>query len=361
MRVERNFVLTIKLRDGQRQRGFQPGDAERGALEFDLLFVDGVRGMIGSDGVHGAVGKRDDNRFAVSRGTQRRVHLKVRVVFADILVQKREMVRRNFAGHSGFCALAAAHGLEGVSSGEMGHVQARFANLLGERDIAVDDARFGRRRHAAQAQPKAGGPEVHRTVLGESRVLCVLHHGKIQFRAQTQSHAHDFVVEDRLSIVGDGNCSSALQRLKVGEGLSLAAKRGGGDGKNVDHGCAFGTAQPSDPFRSVNHWRRVGHGADRGEPAGSSGGSTAGDSLFVILTGLTQMDVQVDETRRNDEAARVELFVGAAADFIRQSDLSHAAIPQEDVHGRVDLRPRIDQVAAFDQQARGFAFLVLSG
>jgi hypothetical protein len=36
---QRNSVVAMQFRDGQRQRGFQAGDAEGGALEFDLLFV----------------------------------------------------------------------------------------------------------------------------------------------------------------------------------------------------------------------------------------------------------------------------------------------------------------------------------
>jgi len=44
------------------------------------------------------------------------------------------------------------------------------------------------------------------------------------------------------------------------------------------------------------------------------------------LSRLAQVDMQVDESRGDDQAARVESFVGAAADFICRRDFSHAAV-----------------------------------
>src|ERR1700733_5693426 len=136
---ERDFFFGVKFGNGQGQRGFQAGDAEAGALELDLLFVGSVGGVVGGDGVDGAVGERNQNRFAVGGGAQRRVHLEVGVVFADVFIDQSEVVRRDFAGDAGVGALAAAHGLERVGSGKMRDVQARFVNLLGERDVALDD------------------------------------------------------------------------------------------------------------------------------------------------------------------------------------------------------------------------------
>ena len=89
-------MLAVKLRDRQCQRSFESGDAEGRALELDFFFVRGVRSVVGGDGVHGAVGQRDQNRFTVRGRTQWRVHLEIRVVLAHILVEQREVVRRHF-------------------------------------------------------------------------------------------------------------------------------------------------------------------------------------------------------------------------------------------------------------------------
>ena len=61
------------------------------------------------------------------------------------------------------------------------------------------------------------------------------------------------------------------------------------------------------------------------------------------------MDVEIDESRRDDQATGVEDFIGAAADFVRGCDLSHVTIPQKHIHGRVDLCGWIDDAPAFDQ------------
>ena len=96
-------------------------------------------------------------------------------------------------------------------------VQARFANLLRESNVAIHDARFSSRRHSTQPETKAGGAFVHGSVFGEARILGMLHHRQVQFSAESQRRAHDFVFEDRLAVVGNGNCAGALQCGKVGE------------------------------------------------------------------------------------------------------------------------------------------------
>jgi hypothetical protein len=68
------------------------------------------------------------------------------------------------------------------------------------------------------------------------------------------------------------------------------------------------------------------------------------------LSRLAQVDVKVDEAGGDDQAAGVEFFVRATANFIGRSHFRYAAIAQEDVHGRVDLFGWIDDVAAFDQE-----------
>src|ERR1700693_6232556 len=120
---QRNILLAVKLGDGQRQRGFQSRDAKRGGLELDLLFVGRMRGVVGGNGVHGAVGQGDQNSLAVRGRAQRRVHLEIRVVLAHVLVEQSEVVRRHFAGHPAGdasimnAALAATHCLERLRGG----------------------------------------------------------------------------------------------------------------------------------------------------------------------------------------------------------------------------------------------------
>ena len=54
---------------------------------------------------------------------------------------------------------------------------------------------------------------------------------------------------------------------------------------------------------------------------------------------------------RDDQPARIEFLVRGAARLARRSDLGHLPVAQQDVHGRIDLRGRIDKPSALDQQA----------
>src|SRR5208282_1404748 len=91
-----------------------------------------------------------------------------------------------------------------------------------------------------------------------------------------------------------------------------------------------------------------------GESPGGGGGGSGGDRLFVVLSWLAQVNVQVNESGGDDQAASVEFFVGAATNFVGQSDLGDAAVAQQHVHGGVDLRRGIDQVAAFNEETLVF-------
>ena len=63
--AERKFLLAMQVGDRQAQSGFQSGDAKRGALELDNLFMRRVRGVVGGDRVDGSVRQRDQDGLAV--------------------------------------------------------------------------------------------------------------------------------------------------------------------------------------------------------------------------------------------------------------------------------------------------------
>src|SRR5205807_7641712 len=176
-----------------------------------LFFVDGVRGMVGGDSVHSAIGERDHDGFAVGRRAQRRIHFAVRVVFADIFVEQGEVMRRNFAGHTGLGALAATHGLERVRGGNVRHVQTRVPDLLRKRDVTVDNESFRGCRHATQTETEAGGAGVHGAVFGDAGIFGVLHYGKVQLGPEPQSYTHDVIVEDGFGVIGNRHRTRALQ------------------------------------------------------------------------------------------------------------------------------------------------------
>ena len=77
----------MQLRDGQRQRRLQPGDAEGRALELHLFLMRRMRRVVGGNRVHRSVTQCRYDRFAVCYRTKWRIHLEVRVVLSHILVQ----------------------------------------------------------------------------------------------------------------------------------------------------------------------------------------------------------------------------------------------------------------------------------
>ena len=101
-------MIAMKFRDRQRQRGLQARDAESSAFKLHFLFVRSMRSVVGCNRIHRAVRQRDHDRLAISRRTQRRIHLEIRVVLANVFVDQREVMRSDFASHAGFGALSRA-------------------------------------------------------------------------------------------------------------------------------------------------------------------------------------------------------------------------------------------------------------
>ena len=232
----------------------------------------------------------------------------------------------------------------------MRYVQAGVGNVHGELHVALHNRRFRSRRHAAQSQAERTRPRVHAAILGHARVFGVLHHRKIQLSAENQRLAHDAVIEDGLAIVGRRNRSGGLQRAEVGERSALAGAGRGRNGKHIDDRAAFRLTKPFDPLHRIDHRNRVRHGADRGKSTGGSGGRARRDRLFVHLSGLAQVHVQIDKAGSDDESTSIEFLVRTALDFVGSGDFGDATIFQQHVHRRVDARHRVDQMAAFDQK-----------
>ena len=136
------------------ERGFKAGDAVRRQLEFDFLLVHRVRRVIGGDRVHHAVENALDHGVAIGSRAQRRIHLGVRVVEADVLFGQQEVMRRNLAGDAQPVAPRLPHGGQRRGGGCVRHVQMRMrvAQLRHQANVALDDAR-SRLRAAFRAGP----------------------------------------------------------------------------------------------------------------------------------------------------------------------------------------------------------------
>ncbi len=88
---QRSPFRVDKLHQRKRQFGFQPGDAKRRVIKLDFLFVIAMRRMVAAQDFNRAVRQPFENRLAVARRAQRRVHLEIRVVFRPF--GKRRLMR----------------------------------------------------------------------------------------------------------------------------------------------------------------------------------------------------------------------------------------------------------------------------
>ncbi len=236
-------------------------------------------------------------------------------------------------------------------------MQPRIWLLLGKLDIAIHNAGLRRSLPAAQSQAERRRPIVHRAIFGHTRILGVLDNRKAQLSAQPQALAHDVVIENRPAVIGYSHRARALQAAKVREHRAFAGVRRGRNRKHVDHRASLRLAQPVHPLLRIDCRRCIRHAAHGREPARRSRRRAGRNRLFVCLPGLAQMDVQVNQSRSDDQPPGVEFFIRPAANFVRGRDLRHAPIPQHDIHRRIDLRGGIDHVSTFDQQRRRFGFI----
>src|SRR5579864_3256747 len=158
-----------------------------------------------------------------------------------------------------------------------------------------------------------------------------------------QSLAHDLVVEDGLAIIAQGHGPGALEGREVGELFTAAANGRSSNGEDIYVSAASGIKHPARDFRRVVHRVGIRHGADGGKSSGSRGHGAAGDGLFVRLTGLAEMDMNIDEAGSDDEAASVERVVGFTAQFAGGSDLNHAAIFEQKIVLALKMLSGIDE------------------
>ncbi len=166
-----------QLGEGDRQRRLQSEHARGRFLEGALLRLRRVGGVVGGDGVDGAVGESRTNGLDVGLGAQGRVHLEHRVEALATRVGEREVVRRALGRHRQPARLRRAHELDGAGGGAVEEVHGR-AGHRAELDVARHDHRLRHRGPAGDAEPTRPRALVHVPARGEGLVLRVLRHDR---------------------------------------------------------------------------------------------------------------------------------------------------------------------------------------
>ncbi len=203
---------------------------------------------------------------------------------------------------------------------------------VGRREDAVPrhDRVLGRGRATRDPEPARPVALVHVATAREALVLRVLRDDRAGKRRRVlERGAHDSRRADAAPVVGEDPDTQRVELTHRRELDPLPRLRDRAGRLHVARGSRTRGEHRADHRRIVLRRRRVRHRDDRRE-APEGGRARAGlDRLGVLHPGLPEMDVQVDEARRDDAAARVELAVTAQTG----TDLGDPVVDDEHVRG----------------------------
>ena len=189
-----------------------------------------------------------------------------------------------------------------------GHVEKmhRCAGEAGQCDVAGDHGLLGRSRHARDAEPARPTPLVHGTAGRQAGVLTVLSQRHPEPLGVVEGTPHQRAVLHAGAIVSeerDAQCRQLGQRRQRVAGPS---HRDGAGHRHLGHAAdAEGEHLGRHPGR-VDGRLRVGHGDDGGEAAECSRPGAGLDRLGLLVPGLAQVGVQVDQPGADQAPGGVE-------------------------------------------------------
>lgn len=221
---------------------------------------------------------------------------------------------------------------------------------LREPDVAFDDDLFGFARPATQAQARGDGSRVHDAAASHRGFLGVLHEDFADVGAHREDAGHHAGGGDAIAVVGKSDGTGAGEQLELGELFAPAASGGGGNREDAAGGSVGAVVNEADEFWGVERGRRVGHAADGGEPARCSRERAGFDGFFVLLAGLAEVDVGVDESGNNEAALGIDHPIGGGA-VEAVSDGRDKLAGNGDVSGFVEAGFGVEDAAAGDEKS----------
>ena len=302
--VEEAGADQLGERQGQgRLEAEHPG---RRLVEGPLLLLGRVGGVVGGDGVDGAVGQALLDGLHVAVGPQRRVDLEQRVVAAAQRVGEGEVVGGGFGGDGQPLGLGRPDQLDRGGGRQVEEVDPS-AGEAGQGDVAGHDHRLGLGRHAGDAEPARPGALVHVAAPGQRRVLAVLgQHGAGEGPGVLQGPAHEAGVGHTGAVVGEDPHPEAVELAEGGQLLAGPALGDAGRGDHVAGGVAPEPQHLLHHRGGVDRRVGVGHGHQRGVPAEGAGPGAGLDGLGVLPAGFPEVGVEVDEAGGDDAPVRSE-------------------------------------------------------
>ena len=202
-------------------------------------------------------------------------------------------------------------------------------------DVAHDHQLFRLGRLAPQAEParplafvhgSAGGELVHLAVLGQHHPAAsgeMVEAGRV-----LEGPPHHLGVLHAGAVIGEDPHSEPHHLGHGRQVAAPAANRDSGRGVHVAASCGAEVLHLAHHRRAVDGRIGVGHGHHGGEPAQGGAPGAGLDGLGVLPAGLAEMDVQIDEARRNHAPGGVERAVAVQP---RGVDRDHPAVADQHV------------------------------
>ena len=286
------------------ERCLEAGHAERRLLERDVLLVARVWGVIRRDAVDGAVEQALDEGATVVLGAERRVHLGVRVERADELVGRTEMMRAGLRAHAHPRLARAADGVDRRPRGQVLQVH-RPALVGGEREVALDHQALGDGRPAREAELRRHGALVHLAAAGQGRLLAMERQRTVGDRAVGERPAHECRRRDRPPVVGERDRTGGSELRHLGQLLpALPLRDRRREARRDDRLLVRLLDERLQDGGGVDDRVGVRHRDDRAVASGRCRMRSRRDRLLVLAPRGAQVDVRVDERRREDEPFR---------------------------------------------------------
>ena len=148
---------------------------------------------------------------------------------------------------------------------------------------------------------------MHVPAAGERRVLAVDRKRPVGDRRVLERAPHERRRDHRVAVVSEADRAFVRELTHLGQLGALLSLRDRGQEPDLHLGLGVGLLDQRAEHRGrVDDRLRVRHREDRAVPACGRGGGAGGDRLLVFAAGSAEMNVRVDEGRREHEARAVE-------------------------------------------------------
>ena len=147
-------------------------------------------------------------------------------------------MRAGLAGNGDAAGLGGAQQLHTAGGADVLAMHLR-AGQSGQQDIARHDQFLAASRPAAQSQRGAPVAFMHHAVCHEGIILAMIHHRQIKHFGVFQGAAHQFIVLDAMTVVGDRDNPGLLEGPDGGQFLPRNVFGDGAGDKDIDLALPF--------------------------------------------------------------------------------------------------------------------------